>query len=168
MKNKIILGALLAIGFASIAYAAFSQMLTINGTATTTGDWQVEITSITSGAMNGAVLNSTPTYSATSATFDVNLEYPGASAQFDVSVANLGSIDAILDSVTGLPAANAAAPTDIQFSISGVTEGTTTLNSGTSNTVTVLAEWVDTAPDPQEANGSKTATINFNYIQNTP
>lgn len=167
MKQKLLIGALIVVGLASIAYAAFSQSLVINGTGTTTADWDVKITGITVAASNGATqVNSSPTFNATSATFDVELAHPGASATYDVTVTNAGSIDAILDSLTpDIATINGAAPTDIKFTVTGVTAGTTTLNAGTTNTVTVKVEW-DSASTTTTTQ-SKTATINLNYVQNT-
>ena len=68
MRNKLIIAAVVLVGLASVAYAAFSQLLTINGTGTATGNWKVEIIGITPTGQVGATdkLN-TPSYTATSA-----------------------------------------------------------------------------------------------------
>lgn len=168
MKQKLLIGALIVVGLASIAYAALSQSLVINGTGTTTADWKVEITGITVAASNGATqVNSSPTFTNTTATFDVELAHPGASATYDITVTNGGSIDAILDSLTpDIATINGAAPTDITFTVTGVTAGTTTLNAGTTNTVTVKVEW--NAASTITASQTKTASITLNYVQNTP
>jgi hypothetical protein len=167
MKQKILIGVLIVAGLASIAYAAFSQSLVVNGTGTTTGDWNVKITGITNSASTGATqVNGSPTFTATSATFNTNLAYPGASATYQITVKNQGNINAKLDSISDIATINATAPSDIKYTITGVTAGTTTLAAGTTNVITVKVEWLATST--MTTNASKSATITFNYIQNTP
>lgn len=167
MRNKLIVAALVVVGLASVAYAAYAQTLTINGTGTAAGDWDVAITDITQTSATGATENSAPSFNATSATFDVDLAYPGASATYDVTVTNDGSIPAILSSITDLTATNAAAPTYLTYSATGVTAGVTTLAaSGGTNVVTVTVEW-DSASAPVTTGTSKAATITLDYAQNT-
>ena len=167
MKQKILIGVLIVAGLASIAYAAFSQSLVVNGTGTTTGDWNVKITGITNSASTGATqVNGSPTFTATSATFNTNLAYPGASATYQITVKNQGNINAKLDSISDIAAINAAAPAEINYTVTGVTAGTTTLAAGTTNVITVKVEWLATST--MTTNASKSATITFNYIQNTP
>lgn len=168
MRNKLIIAAVVLVGLASIAYAAYSQVLTINGTGTAAGNWDVQITDITQTSATGATDNVAPSYTATSATFDVNLAYPGATATYDVTVTNNGSIPAILSSITDLTSLNAAAPTYLTYSVSGVTAGSTTLAaSGGTNVVTVTVTWDSgTSPDTSSGN-SKAATITMNYDQDT-
>lgn len=165
MRNKIIIGALLLVGFASIAYAAFSQMLVINGTANTNANWDVKITGISLDGVNssGATEAVAASFTDTSATFNVDLAAPGAQAVYNVTVENQGNIPAILNSITDLTSINAAAPADITFAVTGVTAGTTTLAPAATNTITVTATW-----DPasvMEGTQTKTAAISFNYVQ---
>lgn len=167
MKTKIIVAAFVIVGLASIAYAAFAQILTINGTGTAAGDWDVAITSITQTGATGATENAAPTFNATSATFDVDLAYPGASATYDVVVTNNGTIPAVLSSIDGVTQANAAAPLYIEYALTGVTAGTTTLAAaGGTNTATVTVEW-DAASAPASSGETKIATITLNYDQDT-
>ncbi len=167
MRNKLIVAALVLVGLASVAYAAFAQTLTINGTGTAAGTWDVAITSITQTSATGATDNVAPSFNATSATFDVNLAYPGATATYDVVVTNNGSIPAILSSITDLSGTNAAAPTYITYGTSGVTAGSTTLAaSGGTNTVQVTVTW-DSASAPVTPNENKSATITLDYAQDT-
>jgi hypothetical protein len=167
MKNKLIIGLVVLVGLASVAYAAYAQVLNVNGTGTASGDWDVAITDITQTSATGATDNTPPTFDTTSATFDVNLAYPGATATYDVTVTNNGSIPAILSNLTDLTATNTAAPTYITYDITGVTAGSTTLaaNGGT-NVMHVTATWDSgTSPDTSTGN-SKVATITMNYDQN--
>ena len=81
MKNKFIAIAIIVISAAGIAYASFATNLTVNGTATATGNWDVRITGITPTAQVGATDHvSTPSFTTTSATFNVDLAYPGATS----------------------------------------------------------------------------------------
>src|SRR5574344_1112129 len=121
-KNLIIGGLLAAIVLMSVGYAALAQTLTINGTANIDATWDVQVTGITEGTLVGATTQTT-NFDTTSATFNVNLAYPGATATYNVAIENKGSIDAKLDSITGLTAANDALPEEIQYTVTGVTEG---------------------------------------------
>lgn len=166
MKNKIIVAAFVVVGLASIAYAAFAQILTINGTGTTTGDWDVKITSITQTSSTGVTENVAPSFTDTSATFDVDLAYPGATATYEVEVTNAGTIPAVLTSVDGVTTANAAAPTYITYDLTGVSNGTTLAANGGTNTATITVDW-DSASAPVSSGETKTATITLNYAQDT-
>jgi len=161
--------AFMVVGLASIAYAAYSQVLTVNGTGTATGNFNVAITGITSVSKTGATDAVLPSFTGTSATFNVNLAYPGASAVYDVTVTNAGSIPAKAFSLTDLTTTNSAAPAYINYSTSGVTAGTTTLaaNGGT-NVLRVTVTWDSTSSPNTSTGNSKAATISLNYNQNTP
>ena len=172
-KNLVIIVLLIAIVLMSVGYAALAQVLTINGTAKLQANWDVEITDVKLNTTQSVgVTTHTESSNATSATFDVTLDYPGAKAVYDVTVENKGTIDAILDSITDLATVNAAEPTNIVYTVSGVTAGTTTLAASATNTVTVTAEWVACSTEgctdeiPEE-DTSKDATIVLNYVQNT-
>ena len=163
-KNVLMIALLVAVVAMSVGYAALAQTLTINGTANISADWDVQITGITEGALNGATVVGTPAFDATSATFEVDLAYPGASAVFDVTVENKGTIDAVLDSIGGLVEANSAEPTYITYTVTGVEENDELAANG-KVTATVTVSW-DSAQDtvPEDA-VSKTATITLNYVQ---
>ncbi len=167
MKNKVLIAAVAIIGLASVAYASFTQLLTINGTGTATGSWDVKITGITRTSATGVTDASAPTFTNTSATFSSNLQYPGATATYRVVVTNNGTIPAILSTINGLSAANSAVPTYITYAINGVTANTTTLaaNGGTNN-IDVTVTW-DSASAPLTSGATKTATLDFTYNQNT-
>lgn len=168
MQKKIVLAVIAIIGLASIAYAAFSQTLTINGSGTAKQvDWDVKITNITQTSATGATDPTAPTYTDTSATFATELAYPGATATYDVTVANAGSIDAKLDTITDLATLNAAAPSYVTYAVSGVTAGSTTLASGGTNTIQVTVTWDGASNPTMTADETKTATINFDYSQDT-
>lgn len=163
MRNKLIIAAVVLVGLASVAYAAFSQLLTINGTGTANGNWNIAITGITQTASTGATENAAPLFTGTSATFDVDLAYPGASATYEVVIKNNGTIPARLSTLTDLTTLNAAAPADIHYTLTGVAVNDTLAASATV-TATVKVEWL-TGGSTNIDTQSKVATIDFNYIQ---
>lgn len=174
-KKNILIGALLvAIVLMSVGYAALAQLLTIEGTAHISADWAVEITDIQETAAVGATTNKAEA-TATSATFDVNLDYPGAYAEYDVTISNKGNIDAVLASITGLETINSAEPKQIVYTLTGVTAGTSKVAAKDGETVStnvakVRVEWVAAAEGTEETiptTTTKTATINLNYKQDT-
>lgn len=167
-KKNFIIGTLLAaIVLMSVGYAALAQVLTINGTANIDANWDVEITGITEGTLKGATTK-TISSNASSATFSVDLAYPGATATYEIDIENKGTINATLESITGVDAANSALPTEVQYTVTGVTEGDT-LNSKATAKAIVTVTWVKSAAndDTVPTTTSKTATINLNYVQNT-
>lgn len=160
-KNALLLILLIAIIAIAVGYAAMSQQLTINGTANISADWDVKITGIEATTQTGATDKTAVSYTDTTATFDVNLEYPGATATYAVTVANEGSIDAVLTEVKGISEANAADPTEVTFTIDAAADDT--LNSGTTKTYNVTVTWADSDSIPTTT--SKTATITLDYTQ---
>lgn len=167
-KKNLFIGALLvAIVAMSVGYAALAQTLSINGTANIDANWDIEITDINETAATGATTKEIDS-SATSATFNVDLAYPGATATYEVNIENKGTINAVLDSVSGIDAANSAEPSEIQYTISGVNDGDL-LNASDSTTATITVTWVKKADntDSVPTATQKTATITLNYVQNT-
>lgn len=164
MRNRFAPIAVVLISLASVAYAAFATNLTINGTGTATGNWQVEIISITPTGQVGATDSPAPSFTATSATFSVNLGYPGATSSYQVAIKNKGNINAKLSTITDLTTLNAAAPTYITYSITGVAVNDTLAPNATA-TATVTVTWASSA-STNPSGASKAATVNFNYIQN--
>lgn len=165
MHKKIIPIVIMVVCLASVAYAAFSSTLNVNGTGTATGNWQVEIISITPTGQVGATDHvSTPSFTATSATFNVDLAYPGATSSYQVAIKNKGNINAKLSTLSDLTAINSAAPAYLTYAVSGVAVNDV-LAPGATVTATVTVTWASSA-NTNPAGASKAATISFNYIQN--
>ena len=160
-KTVLIIILLLLIVGMAVGYAALSQALVINGTATITTQWNIEFTNITEGKMVGAETATPPSYTATTATFNVNLLYPGATAEYKISVANKGNIDAILVSVDGIDTANAAEPQEIVYSIDAAENDE--LKAGSTKDYIVTVTWKSNSDVPTTK--SKVATITLNYNQ---
>ncbi len=117
-KQRIIIGTLCAviIGLA-VGYAVLSQQLTINGTGGIASDFNVLFTDIVEGTMNGATTINKQITDSTTATFTIDLSKPGASGEYLITVENRGTIDAYVESISGIDEANSTEPTDITFSI---------------------------------------------------
>lgn len=165
MKNKLLVAALIFIGGASIAYAALAQTLTISGTGTLNGTWDVEIISITrTDGAGGANEISAPSFSATTASFDVGFTTPGNYATYDIVIKNLGSIPAKVSSVPNLTTINAAEPLDVKFSVVSGPAVNDVLNQNDTATASVKAEWLSSATGTS-ATLSKTASFVYNFVQ---
>jgi uncharacterized repeat protein (TIGR01451 family) len=166
MRNKIIVAAILAVGLASAAFAAFSQILTISGTSTATGNWDVAIIGITKTAGTGETdAASTPSFTGTTATFDVNLAYPGATATYEVVMKNNGNINAKVSAIPSVTTINAADPADVKYTVTGVAVDDP-LAPGDTVTATVTVTWEGTATT-NVTTASKTATLSYTFVQNT-
>ena len=163
IKNILLLVLLLVVLGMTVGYAALAQLLNINGTANITASWDIKITNIVEGTLNGAKSKKVEVVPGDklSATFDVDLLYPGASATYIVTVQNAGTIDAKLESITGLDTANSSAPTEITYSINATENDA--LNNGESKDYTVTVKWEDTNAIPEVK--TKSATITLNYVQ---
>lgn len=164
-KNILIAVLLIAIVTLSVGYALLSQRLDIVATAGT-GDakWEVKFTDLQPISIPaGEVLVYQADFDATTVTFDVELKAPSAEAVYTVSVENAGTINAQLDSITGLEAANAEQPEDLQFRVDGITTGDI-LSAGETAVFTISILW-DEASETTDFT-SKEVTIGFNYVQN--
>lgn len=161
-KNLVLVVLLVLVLAVAGGYALMRQTLTINGTANIDANWKVKITNIAEGTLTDATTDGTPTFTDTSATFSVDLAKPGATATYIVTVANEGSIDAVLESVAGVEDANNAEPKTVTFSINAA-EGDE-LNASATKDYTVTVTWDENDTTVPETT-SKTATITLNYVQ---
>jgi len=176
-RNVMMVALVVAILIMAVGYAALSQRLTVNGTATI-GDaqWKVRITDIAFDADNSTVTSTASTQSldpaetatgegSTGAKFNVTLGAPGDKAVYNVTVTNLGTIEAELDAITDLTEINAADPEDIKFTVTPAESNAATLPADATHTYTVTVEWVSTENQVVPTVTEKTATIHFDYVQ---
>ena len=98
-RNYIIIGLCAILVIMGVGYAAFSQLLTINGTANITNSWNIEITNIrgvnlSSFQNNGAYDKEEPTVGSdkVSATFHTGLIQPGDTRIYEVEVTDRKSV----------------------------------------------------------------------------
>ena len=172
-KSKgIIIGVLCAvIVFMSIGFAALSSQLTINGNATISDTWNVQITNIEKKeASTGATATSDPTYTATTANFNVSLKEPGDYAIYTVTVKNTGSLDAVLTRITETEGEGGSAA--IKYTVTpaaGSEQGSDLPKTTGTHTFDVKVEYLSTAvgENAPEANASKSLTVTLDYNQKT-
>ena len=162
-----IIGVIAFVLAVAVGYALFSETLTINGTATAKGDFDVEFTSVGtptcsgfSGTCEAATLG-TISDDKNTLTITVNkLQYPGAYVEIPVTVTNKGSIPAILKSIeeTGL-----TTDASVKVSYTGLTElkDQEVAQNGTQN-FTVKVMWDENSNTSSE---NVKFTIKLNYEQ---
>ena len=172
-KSKgIIIGVLCAvIIFMSIGFATMASTLTINGNATISDTWNVQITSITQKEASTVVTEkATPTFNATTANFNVALKEPGDYAIYTVTVANTGTLDAVLRTITETP--QAVGSDAIKYTLTpaiGSEQGSTLVKTTGTHSFDVKVEYLSSAvgENAPEANASKTYTVTLDYKQAT-
>ena len=111
-KNKILVGCLALLLVLSVGYALFSETITINGTATAKGNFDMTATCqsgyseelVNAGikgskdeGQTGFNNDSCSVSSGNKVSFQTGFDAPGAKREFTVKVTNTGTIDAMLD-----------------------------------------------------------------------
>lgn len=164
-KKNILIGALLfTIVVMAVGYAAFAQTLTINGNAKISGEWDVEITGITSSKV-GTADAGTPTFTAATATFDASLAKPGDSVTYTVTVENKGNIDAKLSDITLSPQATPDGSDAILYTIESQPSKGDVLAAGDTTTVEIKATYDPTSTSIPSVK-TRTFTGTLEYVQN--
>lgn len=159
-KRNIIIGTLCCLlVFMGIGYAVLNQVLNITGTASVNSSWKILITDITQTKLTGSAQSEdgTPTFTDDSATFSAILKKPGDSITYTVTVANQGSIDAVLS----LESSIGSEHKDISFSndlISGEI-----LKAGSERQFNVYVKFSESATTVEEVLSSY--TIKLTYTQ---
>lgn len=105
MRNKIFVGCLALLLVMVVGYALFNQNLSINGTATAKGDFDIEITNAIIKAEKGST-GATATISSDGKALTITvprLEYPSSYVDVSYNIENKGSIAALFEnySITG-------------------------------------------------------------------
>ena len=162
--RNVVIGALLAaVAIMAVGYAALAQTLKINGTASITSTWNVAITGITEGTPTGSATNAEDvSYDGTSATFNVNLVKPGDKMVYEITVKNSGTLNAKLTGLTVNP--SDTADTGIYYKVTGVEQGTTTLDASRTNTITVEVGW-NASDTTMPSAKTQALTVNLTYTQ---
>ena len=106
-QNIIVVGIIAFILTVAVGYALFSETLTISGTATAEGTFDVEFTSVGTptcigftGTCDAASLTNISSDKNTLNVTVNKLEFPGAYVEFPVTVTSKGSIPAVLESIS--------------------------------------------------------------------
>ena len=159
-RNYIIAGLCMILVIMAVGYSAFASQLRISGTSNISSNFLVRITDIQSTVLNGQASDAqTPSHTETTATFKTNLVSPGDAMRYDITVANEGSIDAVLNSIDVNTGENDA----ITFETSGIKEGDALLKS-TTDVLTVIVRYNSSVISQPESTES-TITVTLNYGQ---
>ncbi len=159
-KQTLIITMCTLICIMAIGYAAFATNLTINGTANVTSTWKVLFTKIEEvSKTSGVTITKVPTAEGTTATFNVDLTSPGDKIVYKITVANQGTLDAIINDITASETGSDA----IKFEISGIKKGDKLAKSATT-TFNVTISY-DSSITTQPNVTDNTLTISINYIQ---
>ena len=143
-----------------LGYALLSQDLDIKGTGTITSDWNILITDIVTKEKSATASNVTaPTHSGTSATINAKFELPGDFISYDITVANQGTLNAVLDSIK----IKMKDQEVFLFSVEGIQSGEA-LNVGEEKTFTLTIRYnenITSTPDITNIDLS----MNLDYLQ---
>lgn len=171
-KNALI-GGLLAIVFVmAVGYAAFAQQLTINGDASITSTWDVQMTGISETSHNGTgtdvpyaagtAEDGTKLIDGATAQFKADLKSPGDSVTYTVTVKNSGDIDAKVEKIEFSKGDNSDV---IDYTYTGIAANDT-LTGGQSKTFTVTVTYNDSiTTQPADDKLSNTLTMHVSYKQ---
>ncbi len=169
-KNIVIIVLIILLLALSIGYAAFSDILTISGTANAKGTFNLEFQNAEIVTAVGVNEEGTKAeISEDKNTLNVNvvdLAYPGAGVEFSVDIVNVGSIPAQVNAVT---------PTNITGSehikiegLEAITTDHPTIEAGGKCNIHFTVEWPVTATDPLGENGESTSfELEIEYTQGT-
>ena len=104
IKSMAVVALVVAVLGLTVAFAALSQTLTINGTANVnTATWDVHFANLTGPDITGTgASNSVPTLDVTTiSNINMSVTKPGDSVTYYFDIVNAGTIDAILDTDLG-------------------------------------------------------------------
>ena len=177
-KNYIAIVLIVLLLALAVGYAAFSQTLTISGTATAkSGTWDVKFTTaeitnsiVTETAANKAELAS----DGKSITVTVNLATPGDGANIHTVITNAGELDAKLKANgfkvegTGFSEESTGVYKNgaILVKVPTVTAAHTIAANGGTRTFDFSVEWDNKVTSVDAAGQKATFTITFDYEQN--
>ena len=144
----------------AVGYAAFATQLTITGTSNIESTWKVEFTNIEEvSKTSGVTITNPPTAKGTTATFDVDLTSPGDNIIYRITVANNGTLNAIIDNITASETGSDA----IKFQITGIKKGDK-LASKATTTFDVTISY-DNSVTSQPTTTNNKLTVDINYVQ---
>ena len=158
-KRNILIFSLVGILFLmAIGYSAFQTKLNISSTSNITSVWDVEITNVQTKEINGLAENVyDPTYTKLEANMEANFYEPGDYITYIVTVSNLGTLDATLDSIK----LNMPSQDVINFKVEGATSKEK-LKVGEHKDIEVTMEYTGNNPDNIS---SVEMDVNLDYVQ---
>ena len=159
-RNIVIANLLCILLLMTIGYSAFSSKLDIKGSSMVTSKWDIEITNLLVKQELGEAKDKMHSYDKLSADMEADFYLPGDEITYEVTVSNLGSLDAVLDSIK----INMDSQDVIQFKVNGIMSGDV-LKQGESTKFDVIMKYnenITTLPDLESINFE----MNLNYLQN--
>lgn len=162
MKKKTIIMIFLVVMVCIMAtgYAILQQQLNISGTGSIDSTWKIEIIDIDEVDIVGdASSKVAPSYTATTANFDVSLLSPGDSITYEITVKNGGTLDAKVDSHSVEMDENDA----IVYEVMGLSDGDL-LKAGEESVISVKISFKDSYTGQPERTTSDIKVI-VNYVQ---
>lgn len=161
-NKKTIISIALCIGifFMAVGYSVLMTQLKINGSANITSTWDIRITGISNGTSVGSAYNiEEPSFTDTTAKFNVSLVNPGDSMTYTVTIKNNGTLTAILNSMDITTSGTDA----IIYEVTGLKEGDT-ITAGSTKALTVVARYnSNVIADPSER--VKRLKVGLDWVQ---
>ena len=145
-QNIAIIGVIAFVLAVAVGYALFSQTLTINGTATANGSFDVQFTKVGTPTSVGYTKSTDTDLASISndgktLTITVNkLDYPGAYVEIPVTIENKGSIPAKLKEIVQTGLKDETGP--IKVSYSGVAASEDPINKNDTQSMKIRVEWL--------------------------
>ena len=160
-KSKIIIliAFLSTIILMSVGYSMFATDFRIDGTAEITGEWDVRITNITAIQVPDGCDAGTPTFTKDSIDFKAKLNKPGDEIIYEVTIENLGTIDAELQTIIFTEEIDGIE--EINYTTSEVKKE---LNVGDSTTFKIMVTYVKSAESIPDVK-TKTLVGIIQYVQ---
>ena len=144
----------------SVAYAIFDTTLKINGESEIVGKWNIKITGIEATEVSEGCNPGEPSFTDTTATFSSELQKPGDKITYVITIQNLGTIDAVLDSAVFTPDNENGSPALIYSTINPDEN----LNSGEQTTCTVTVMYDENSVEVPSVK-TKEITGIISYVQ---
>ena len=143
----------------AVGYSTFATDFTIDGTAEITGEWDVRITNITATQVPDGCDAGTPTFTKDSINFSAKLNKPGDEIIYEVTIENLGTIDAELQTIIFTEEIDGIE--EINYTTSELKKD---LNVGDSTTFYIIVTYVKNAKQVPDVK-TKTLTGIIQYVQ---
>ena len=158
-QNKKLIWLAIAVLVVGIGFAALQKYLNINGSASIDSNFDVRISNITKGEVEGqAYEKEEASYTDTTATFNVGLKNVGDSLTYEVKVSNIGSTNAKLESID----VSEEGSSNITYEVTGISENDI-IDHGDDKTI-----YVKTTYSGNESQASeKTLTVTLLFKQTT-
>lgn len=163
-KNYVLIALIVLLLALAVGYAAFSQNLTISGTATGTTTWEVKFVSAT---INETGHGDSPVVTDNSITVNPLLGFPGDGCTVTANIKNNGSLPAKLTkfNLTAADGTTAFSNSDVTIEIPTIpTDGTEVIAPGATCPVTISIKW---NADSTATSVSAPFKVNFEYTQDT-